>query len=93
MSFYCEDFNENQIVVGQPVLSLDTVVELYQNDNYIATISIDHVLETLQDIMDGDLNDDVSIEENGAEWIKCQSLRIAAAGLRQYLELVEDKED
>ncbi len=86
MTYTSANFDENEVVLGEATMTPDNLIELYQNDSYVATISVDHILETLQNILDEDLNDLVNIEEDGDEWIKATCLRIAASALRLWVD-------
>ena len=90
MSILSTYFDENEIVLNEPALTTDDVVELYVNGDYISTISAEHVLEALQSILEDDVNDDASIEEDGSEWLKSVALRIAAAAFRNWANSVDD---
>lgn len=85
MSYSSDLFGENTVILSEPTLTSDDIIELYQDDEYIATISVDHILATLQEILVDDLDDDCRIEDDGAEWLKAVSLRIAAAILRDWV--------
>lgn len=85
MSYDSVNFDENKVVLGEPTLTYEDIIELYQNDEYVATVSVDHILDALQAILDDDLDDDCTIEADGSEWIKAVALRIAAAVLREWV--------